>query len=159
MPDSLGRDYPAQTIKLIVPFVAGGPVDALARSIAPIMQTRLGQKIMIENRSGAGTAWAPRPCRREAGRHHAAVRRPEPRLLPGAVAEPRFRSAQEPRSGGERSSPGRMCWRWRRGAAPRTLGELIAYAKANPNKLAFGFGLATMPHIIGEVFKRPPASS
>jgi tripartite-type tricarboxylate transporter receptor subunit TctC len=30
----------------------------------------------------------------------------------------------------------------------------VRHAKANPGKLAFGFGLATMPHIIGETFKR-----
>jgi tripartite-type tricarboxylate transporter receptor subunit TctC len=32
--------------------------------------------------------------------------------------------------------------------------ELIAHAKANPGKLVFGYGLATMPHIIGEAFKQ-----
>ena len=36
----------------------------------------------------------------------------------------------------------------------QSVAELVAYAKANPGKLAFGFGLATMPHIIGEVFKQ-----
>jgi tripartite-type tricarboxylate transporter receptor subunit TctC len=36
----------------------------------------------------------------------------------------------------------------------KTIGELVSYAKAHPGKLAFGFGLATMPHIIGEVFKQ-----
>src|SRR5439155_3740451 len=33
-----------------------------------------------------------------------------------------------------------------------TAAELVAYAKANPGKLAFGYGLATMPHILGEAF-------
>jgi tripartite-type tricarboxylate transporter receptor subunit TctC len=35
-----------------------------------------------------------------------------------------------------------------------TVAELVAYAKANPGKLAFGFGLATMPHILGERFRQ-----
>jgi len=32
--------------------------------------------------------------------------------------------------------------------------ELVAFAKANPGKLVFGFGLATMPHIVGETFRQ-----
>ena len=35
-----------------------------------------------------------------------------------------------------------------------TIPELVNYAKANPGKLVFGYGLATMPHIIGETFKQ-----
>jgi tripartite-type tricarboxylate transporter receptor subunit TctC len=35
-----------------------------------------------------------------------------------------------------------------------TIGELVAYAKANPGKLAFGYGLGTMPHILGETFRQ-----
>src|SRR5436190_24115432 len=49
------QDYPSQTIKLIVPFIAGGPVDALARVVAQHLQNRLGQNVIVENRSGGGT--------------------------------------------------------------------------------------------------------
>jgi tripartite-type tricarboxylate transporter receptor subunit TctC len=35
----------------------------------------------------------------------------------------------------------------------KTVPELVAYAKANPGKLTFGFGLGTSPQIIGEYFK------
>ena len=47
--------YPTQTIKLIVPFTAGGPVDALARVVAQHLQNRVGQNVIVENRSGGGT--------------------------------------------------------------------------------------------------------
>ena len=35
----------------------------------------------------------------------------------------------------------------------RTVAELIAFSKANPGKLNWGFGLGTSPHLIGELFK------
>ena len=36
----------------------------------------------------------------------------------------------------------------------KTIPEFVAHAKANPGKLAFGYGLATMPHILGERFRQ-----
>jgi tripartite-type tricarboxylate transporter receptor subunit TctC len=44
----------AQTIKVVVPFAAGGPVDTLARLITSDMAPRLKADIVIENRGGAG---------------------------------------------------------------------------------------------------------
>ncbi len=38
-----------------MPFLAGGPVDALARVVAQHLQNRLGQNVIVENRSGGGT--------------------------------------------------------------------------------------------------------
>lgn len=42
------------TIRLVVPFAAGGPVDAMARLLAQEMQGPLGANIVVENRGGAG---------------------------------------------------------------------------------------------------------
>jgi tripartite-type tricarboxylate transporter receptor subunit TctC len=44
----------ADTIKLIVPFAAGGPVDTLARQLAAELQPRLGADVIVEDRGGAG---------------------------------------------------------------------------------------------------------
>ncbi len=44
----------AQSIKVVVPFAPGGPVDMLARVIAADMQTRLKTDMVVENRGGAG---------------------------------------------------------------------------------------------------------
>ena len=46
--------FPDRTIKIIVPFAPGGPVDAVARPLAAAMQEIMGATIVIENRSGAG---------------------------------------------------------------------------------------------------------
>ena len=48
------RDYPNRTIKVVVPFAAGGAVDVLARLVAAKVGDQVGQTIIIENRPGAG---------------------------------------------------------------------------------------------------------
>jgi tripartite-type tricarboxylate transporter receptor subunit TctC len=44
----------ADPIKMVVPFAAGGPVDALARIVAAEIGPRLGTDVVVENRGGAG---------------------------------------------------------------------------------------------------------
>ncbi|HMK78827.1 MAG TPA: tripartite tricarboxylate transporter substrate binding protein [Xanthobacteraceae bacterium] len=46
--------YPARSPRLIVPFPAGGPTDVLARIAAERAGERLGQRLVVENRGGAG---------------------------------------------------------------------------------------------------------
>ncbi len=47
------EDYPAKTIKIIVPYPAGGTTDALARLFALKLSAKWGQSVIIENRGGA----------------------------------------------------------------------------------------------------------
>ncbi len=47
--------YPDQSIKLIVPFPAGGSTDLVARALAMEWSTALGQQVVVENRAGAGS--------------------------------------------------------------------------------------------------------
>ncbi|MBO0755140.1 MAG: tripartite tricarboxylate transporter substrate binding protein [Bradyrhizobiaceae bacterium] len=46
--------YPERTVKIIVPFAAGGPTDVIARLIAQQLSNRLGQQFYVENLPGAG---------------------------------------------------------------------------------------------------------
>jgi tripartite-type tricarboxylate transporter receptor subunit TctC len=50
------QEYPSKTVKLVVPFGPGGPTDVAARIVSQIVQQRLGQSVVIENRPGAGGA-------------------------------------------------------------------------------------------------------
>jgi tripartite-type tricarboxylate transporter receptor subunit TctC len=148
------QTYPSQTIKIVVPFLAGGPVDALARVMVQPLQERLGQSVIIENRTGGGTS---------IGAKAVAAAAPDgytllfigpnlayyPVLLPDLDFDPVQSLAPVATV---------VTWSHVLAVAPQVpannIPELIAYAKANPGKLAFGFGLATMPHIIGETFRQ-----
>ena len=148
------QDYPAQTIKLIVPFIAGGPVDALARVVALHLQNRVGQNVIVENRSGGGTTIGAKAVAAAAPDGYTLlVVGPNiayyPVLFPNLDFEPAKALAPVATL---------VTWSHLIAVAPsvpaNTIPELVRYVKANPGKLAFGFGLATMPHIIGETFKR-----
>lgn len=54
VPSLRAETWPAKPIKIVATFPPGGVVDALARSVAPHLQRRLGQPVIVENRSGAG---------------------------------------------------------------------------------------------------------
>ena len=45
---------PTQTLRLVVGYAAGGPVDAAARLFAPAFSRELGMPVIVENRPGAG---------------------------------------------------------------------------------------------------------
>jgi tripartite-type tricarboxylate transporter receptor subunit TctC len=48
------RDWPEKTVTWVLPFPAGGPSDSFARSLAVLVASRLGQSVVIDNKSGAG---------------------------------------------------------------------------------------------------------
>jgi tripartite-type tricarboxylate transporter receptor subunit TctC len=51
---SIAETYPDRPIRFFVPFPAGGSTDAVARAMAPALEKRLGQTVVVENRAGAG---------------------------------------------------------------------------------------------------------
>jgi tripartite-type tricarboxylate transporter receptor subunit TctC len=53
-PTAFAQSWPARTVKMIVPFPAGGPTDVLTRSISEKLSTALGTPVIIENKPGAG---------------------------------------------------------------------------------------------------------
>ena len=52
---ALAQDYPSHPITMVVPFPAGGPTDTLGRILSERMRVTLGQPIVIENVTGAGS--------------------------------------------------------------------------------------------------------
>ena len=53
---SWAQDYPTRTVRILVPYPAGGTTDILARMVADRLQQKFGQPFVVENRAGAGTA-------------------------------------------------------------------------------------------------------
>jgi tripartite-type tricarboxylate transporter receptor subunit TctC len=55
-PFAQAQDYPARSIRVIVPFATGGSTDILIRTVGQRMSESLGQQLFIDNRGGAGGA-------------------------------------------------------------------------------------------------------
>lgn len=148
------QNWPTRNLTLIVPFAAGGGTDAFARPLAQQLDGQLGQRVLVENRAGAGgTAGAAAAARAEpdgytffvGATHHAIAPAIYPRLtyniekdfIPIAmISRPPHAVVVNPKT------------------PARTLPELIAYAKANPDKLTYSHaGIGTTHHLAGELFK------
>src|ERR1700742_1964523 len=50
---SQAEDYPVRTIRIVVPYPAGGPTDVAARLIAQSISNKLGKGVIVENHAGA----------------------------------------------------------------------------------------------------------
>ena len=50
------QDYPNKTIRLVAPFVPGGPTDIVARVVAQKLGQNVGQQVVVDNRGGASGA-------------------------------------------------------------------------------------------------------
>jgi tripartite-type tricarboxylate transporter receptor subunit TctC len=148
------QTYPTRPIKIIVPVIAGSPVDAGARVIAQHLQVKLGQSVVVENRPGAGTTLGVRAvANAPADGYTVLLMSPNiayyPVLFPALDFDPV-----------KRLTPVAIAATWSHIIAvgpdvpARTISELVEYAKANPEKLIFGYGLGSPPHILGAVFKR-----
>jgi len=147
------QTYPTKPIKMVVPYTPGSPVDVLARVVTQHLSARLNQTIVIDNRPGAGTT---------IGTKAAASAEPDGYTLLIAATSFIISSSLYPNLeydpiksfapvGMLAISPQIMV------IAPSVpasnVAEFTAYAKANPGKLNFGFGLGTLPQILGESFK------
>jgi tripartite-type tricarboxylate transporter receptor subunit TctC len=146
--------YPDRIVRLVVPFAPGGGTDVVARTLAQEMTRDLGVTVMIENKPGAGTI---------IGTQAVAASEPDGyTLLMGT-----FANAVNP------SLNGKLPYDPHKDFAPvalvarsfnvvvvnpkspiKSIAELIAAAKADPDKLSYGtFGIGTSAHLAGELFK------
>jgi tripartite-type tricarboxylate transporter receptor subunit TctC len=149
------QTFPNRIIKMILPYTAGSPNDVLARIAAPALSSRLGQPIIIENRPGAGTLIGTREVMTATPDGYTLLwsNSPVHFIAPFVSKSFKYDPLKDFVPIASIGSTSQVLV-----IAPtipaKTLQEFIAYAKANPGKLDFGFGRGTNPHLIGALFQQ-----
>ncbi len=149
------QDWPNKPIRYIVPFAPGGATDMLGRMVGVGLTSRLGQPVVIDNKAGQGGS---------VGSAELAKAKPDGYTLGGGtISSHALNVTLYPKLSYDPTkdfAPITML-----AALPnvlvvhpslnvKTVAELIALLKANPNKYSFGSsGNGTSQHISGEMFK------
>lgn len=144
---------PTETVRLIVPAAAGGSTDVMGRLLAQHLQAVWGQSAIVENRSGAGgTIGTAEVARQKGDGHTILIGNPGP----NAIAYSIFRNLTYK---ADQLQPVSNMIRIPNivSAHPsvpiKSIAELIAYIKANPDKLTYGSsGTGQSPHLTGAWF-------
>ena len=143
-----------QTVRLVVGYAAGGPVDAAARLFAPALSRELGQPVVVENRAGAGGAMGGDAVAKAApnGLLLFFAASPTMTISPHILKSMPFDPAKDVTPIAPILSYANMLV-VNKDQPFKTVPELISYAKAHPNKLAYGSaGMGASNHLSGELF-------
>ncbi len=152
--DLASASYPDRTIRIVVPLAPGGGTDLISRTLAQEMAKDLGASVIIENKPGAGTI---------IGSQAVATSEPDGyTLLMGTFANAVNPSlnVKLPYDPHQDFAPVALIARSfnivvvNPNSAIKSIADLIAAAKAEPNKLSYGtYGNGTSAHLAGELFK------
>jgi tripartite-type tricarboxylate transporter receptor subunit TctC len=148
-------NYPSQTIKIVVPFPAGGTADTLPRIVAEKLRQKWNQPVVIENKSGAGGNIGAEAVASSPSDGYTLLASP-----PGPIAinESLYKKLSY--------RPSDLMPITVLGTAPnvldvrpdfpaKTVQELIAYAKANPGKVTFASqGNGSTSHLTAILFEK-----
>ena len=147
------QPWPSKPMRLIVPFPPGGPTDLIGRTAAKMLSDALGQPVVVDNRPGGGGTVGLGALAKSAPDGYtigmtAITLATAPHL--GPVPFDTFKDFSlitnlvqtSPLIAAHPSFPA------------STLAELVAYARANPGKVAYGTpGVATVPHLAAEMLQ------
>jgi len=148
------QTYPNKAVKVVLPYTPGSPNDVVTRVIAPVLSSRLGHPVVVDNRPGGGTTIGLKAVMQADPDGYTLLYSNTPThviaqlVAKGFTYDP-IKDFTPVVTVGSTSlvllAPP---------SAPPTLQEFIAYAKANLRKMNFGFGQGTLPHVVGEAFKQ-----
>ena len=149
------QSWPQKPVRLIVPFAAGGPSDALARAFARNLADNIGQPVIVDNRGGGGGAIGIDAVAKAAPdgytlgfahtgttaiNPHVMAKHPYDPLTDLTVITPIVSYANVLVLNDK--------------VPARTVKEFVAWAKANPNDATYGTGgSGTTNHLAGELLK------
>jgi len=153
-PVARAQPYPSRPIRIIIGFPPGGPSDILARLIGQPLSERLGQTVIVENRSGAaGNIAAESVIRSPADGYTLLLVVPGNPLADVLSDKLNFSFIRDtaPVSG---ISNGPLVMEINPALPVHTVPEFIAYAKARPREINFASpGIGATIHLCGELFK------
>ncbi len=146
--------FPSRAVHIFVPYPAGGGVDILARTLGDVVSRQWGQSVVVENRPGAGGVIASQAL---------ATSQPDGYTLivvaSGHATNP-FLYATLPYDTFTDFTPISLLAKSpnillvRSDSPFRTVGDMIAQARARPGSLSFGHaGTGTSTHLAGELLK------
>ena len=147
------QDYPTRTITMIVPYAAGGPTDTVARVVAQAMTKPLGQTVVVENRPSAGGVLGPEVVKNAKPDgytiliHHIGMA-----TTPVLYRQLRYNPLTDFEYIGLINDVP-MTIIGKPGFQPNNLKELMAYMKANKDKVTYAnAGIGAASHLCGLLF-------
>jgi tripartite-type tricarboxylate transporter receptor subunit TctC len=152
---AFAQTFPNRSLTIIVPYPAGGPVDLVARLIAPVAGNELGQTITVDNRGGgAGTIGTLAVARAEADGHTLALGTNQTHATNQSLIK------NIPYDGVKDFAPIAgvadiaHVLVTKKNLDAAGVRELVALAKAQPGKLSYGStGNGSASHLAAELFK------
>lgn len=149
------QTWPARQIFFIVPFAAGGGTDAFARPLAAQLDKQLNQRVLIENRAGAGGTTGAAAAAKAApdgytffvgATHHA--------IAPAIYAKLSYDIEKDFAPIAMIARPPHVVVVNPQKVTAKTVKELVAASTAAPGKMTYGSaGNGTTHHLAGELFK------
>jgi tripartite-type tricarboxylate transporter receptor subunit TctC len=146
--------YPSRSVRIVVPFPAGGPTDILARIVAQRMSESWNQPVVIENRPGANTAIGAQIVARSAPDGYTLLAAMDSTLVMNPATTSNlsydpFKDFATITMAAKNTSLLTV----RAADGPRSVQELIAKGKANPGQINYGAGIA-ITRLAGYLFSK-----
>jgi tripartite-type tricarboxylate transporter receptor subunit TctC len=147
------QEYPTKTVTMIVPFAAGGPTDTVARLISQSMGTHLKQQIIVENVGGAGgTLGAGRVARSAPDGYTVFLHHIGHSTAPALYRKLPYNPVDDFEPIGLVTDVP-MTIVARKDFPAKDLKELLAYVKANKDKVTYAnAGVGSASHLCGMLF-------